>query len=71
MKSEETENKKQSLIKELLEFGFDELYVLRAVELTDDKEKAAEILIKLVEEGPNADLSAFAVPPQNAVEIPK
>lgn len=50
---------KQELIAELMEFGFDEFYILKAVEITLDKEKAAQIVMKLVEEGPDTDLSMY------------
>jgi hypothetical protein len=45
----EHQHKKQQLINELLEFGFDKSYVEKAVSLTLNKEKAAEIIMKLVE----------------------
>ena len=60
---------KAKIVNELSEFGFDIAYVLQAVEITLNKEKAAEIVMKLVEEGPNADLSMYQEIPFTA-ELP-
>lgn len=57
---------------ELFEFGFDEFYIHKAVNITLDKEKAAEIIMKLVEEGPDTDLSMYNTqqPPQMLMQEP-
>ena len=54
-----------------MEFGFDELYIQRAVDITLDKEKAAQIIMKLTEEGPNADLSMYTAQISEGMMIQK
>jgi hypothetical protein len=59
MEKEEPNNQRQTLINDLLEFGFEEKDILTALTYTSSKEIAAEIIVKLLEEGPNADLSMY------------
>ena len=59
MEKEEPDTQRQTLINELLEFGFEEKDILTALTYTSSKEIAAEIIVKLLEEGPNADLSMY------------
>lgn len=42
-----------------MEFGFEEKDILTALNYTSSKEIAAEIIVKLLEEGPDADLSMY------------
>ncbi len=44
---------------QLKELGFDEVYILKARQITQNVEKASEIALKLADEGMDADLSAF------------
>jgi hypothetical protein len=50
---------------QLKELGFDETYILRALEITTNIEKASEIALKLADEGLNADLSAYLEPKES------
>lgn len=50
----------------MLELGFSQEYVLKAVSITNNIEIATEIAIKLGDEGPNADLSQYvSIPPED------
>ena len=42
-----------------MELGFEEVYIKRALEITSNVEKASEIVLKLSDEGIDADLSAY------------
>ena len=68
MEKEEPDTQRQTLINELLEFGFEEKDILTALTYTSSKEIAAEIIVKLLEEGPNADLSMYKQVQPNQVK---
>jgi hypothetical protein len=65
----EEEPKHPTPYQQLRELGFDEVYILKALEITDNVEKASEIALKLADEGMDADLSAF-VEPKPAYKLP-
>jgi hypothetical protein len=56
---EKEENIDEAAFQQLKEFGFEEENIIKALRITKDIEKASEIALKLGDEGPNADLSAY------------
>jgi hypothetical protein len=60
---EKEENVDEAAFQQLKEFGFEEENIIKALRITKDIEKASEIALKLGDEGPNADLSAYLPTP--------
>jgi hypothetical protein len=63
---EKEEKIDEAALQQLRDFGFPEENILIALRITTDIEKASEIALKLGDEGPDADLSAYLPSPPPA-----